>query len=192
LGQANDTPAAKWIIANSMTEAHQNKILVASYSGAYHVDTASVQAQPKSEKVTPIEWAMAENPILQRIRRFERYIEQAAEETLLEEALIYSVIYCESGGNVWAVSSKGAQGLMQLMPGTAKELNVKNSFNAKENIFGGSRYLAKMLARYNDLEKALWAYNAGPSNVDAGIMPDETRKYVQKVMSVYRQLQGVI
>lgn len=100
--------------------------------------------------------------------------------------LINSVIHFESRGNTRAVSPKGAQGLMQLMPGTAAELGVKNSFDTAENVNGGTQYLHDLLVQYDgDLVKALAAYNAGPKAVARyhGVPPyRETRAYVANIV----------
>lgn len=104
----------------------------------------------------------------------------------LDPDLVNSVIKAESGFNVRAVSPKGAQGLMQLMPGTASELGVRNAFDAQANVDGGARYLRELLERYNfDLVKALAAYNAGPQRVEqfGGVPPFyETRAYVRRIV----------
>jgi soluble lytic murein transglycosylase-like protein len=96
------------------------------------------------------------------------------------------VIKAESGFNVHAVSRKGAQGLMQLMPGTASQLGVPNAFDPQANVEGGAKYLRELLERYNfDLVKALAAYNAGPQRVEqfGGVPPYyETRAYVARVV----------
>jgi soluble lytic murein transglycosylase len=103
----------------------------------------------------------------------------------LEEALVKAVIKVESNYRSRVTSKKGAQGLMQLIPETARDLNVVNPFNPSENIRGGSEYLRKMLDLFNnDLELALAAYNAGPGTVKryGGIPPyEETRNYVNRV-----------
>jgi hypothetical protein len=104
----------------------------------------------------------------------------------LDPDLVTSVIKAESGFNVRAVSPKGAQGLMQLMPGTASQLGVPNAFDPAANVEGGAKYLRELLERYNfDLVKALAAYNAGPQRVEqfGGVPPYyETRVYVAKVV----------
>ena len=104
----------------------------------------------------------------------------------LDVELLASVIRAESGGNVRAVSRTGAQGLMQLMPGTATQLGVADSFRPDQNIDGGTAYLNQLLIRYHDnLALALAAYNAGPAAVDRyhGIPPyRETRAYVARII----------
>jgi len=104
----------------------------------------------------------------------------------LDPDLVNSVIKAESGFNVRAVSRKGAQGLMQLMPGTASKLGVPNAFDPQANVEGGTKYLRELLERYNfDLVKALAAYNAGPQRVEqfGGVPPYyETRAYVARVV----------
>ncbi len=104
----------------------------------------------------------------------------------LDVALLASVIRAESGGNVHAISRTGARGLMQLMPATAAQLGVADSFRADQNIDGGTTYLNALLLRYHDnLPLALAAYNAGPAAVDRyhGIPPyRETRAYVARII----------
>jgi soluble lytic murein transglycosylase-like protein len=109
----------------------------------------------------------------------------------LDPDLVNSVIHAESGFNSHAVSRKGAQGLMQLMPDTASRLGVANAFDPQSNVGGGSRYLRELLERYNfDLIKALAAYNAGPKRVEQyrGVPPySETRAYVARIVREYNR-----
>ena len=121
-------------------------------------------------------------------------ISRNCEKYSLEEGLVHAVIKAESNYNPGAVSHKGALGMMQLMPGTARLLNVDNPLDAEENIGGGSRYLRQMLDEFNgNLDFAIAAYNAGPNAVKrhGGIPPyEETRTYVKRVkkyLSNYRQ-----
>ena len=104
----------------------------------------------------------------------------------LDPDLVNSVIRAESGFNVRAVSPKGAQGLMQLMPQTASQLGVQNAFDPQANVEAGTRYLRELLERYNfDLIKALAAYNAGPQRVEqyGGVPPYyETKAYVARIV----------
>jgi soluble lytic murein transglycosylase len=121
--------------------------------------------------------------------RYGQFIKDAAVRYGLDPELITAVIKVESSFNPYAVSEKGAMGLMQLMPETAKEMQVGAPFEAKENIMGGSRYLRKMLNLFEgDLRLGLAAYNAGPNRVlKNGIIPKipETELYVKKVMREY-------
>ena len=121
----------------------------------------------------------------------EQKVQKAAEKYNLPPELINAVIRAESNFEVRAVSSAGAQGLMQLMPATAKELGVKNPFDIEQNVDGGARYLRQMLDRFGgNLRKALAAYNAGPGTVcryDGRVPYPETRQYVQRVLRFSRQ-----
>jgi hypothetical protein len=116
-------------------------------------------------------------------------IHEKASKYNLDPSLVKAVIKTESNWNERAVSRKGAIGLMQLMPSTASDMDVRNPFNPEENIEGGVKYLRYLLERFNgDLTLALAAYNAGPKWVDKfGVVPPitETKQYVKKVLSLY-------
>ena len=113
-------------------------------------------------------------------------IASASAETRVDPDLISSIIRAESGFKVHALSPKGAQGLMQLMPGTASQLGVRDSFDPSANVEAGTRYFNQLLESYhNDMAKALAAYNSGPQRVAQyhGVPPyRETRVYVARVI----------
>jgi soluble lytic murein transglycosylase-like protein len=115
----------------------------------------------------------------------------AGHEHNLDVDLLASVVKAESGGNARAVSRTGARGLMQLMPGTAADLGVADSFKPEQNVRGGSTYLDALLTKYHDnLSLALAAYNAGPAAVDKyhGIPPyHETKAYVARVIHEFNR-----
>lgn len=129
------------------------------------------------------------------LKRFGPEIENAADGAGLDPALILSVVMEESGGDAGARSHRGALGLMQLMPDTARELGVRDATDPAQNLHGGARYLADMLEKFaGRLDVALAAYNAGPGTVarKGNQIPDypETRRYVKRVMERYEQLGG--
>ena len=124
--------------------------------------------------------------------RYSRHIFEAARLTRLEPALIHAVISAESGYNPFARSRKGAVGLMQLMPDTAKRYGVKNRLDPAQSIHGGARYLRDLIRLFNnDLQLAVAAYNAGENAVvrhGNRIPPySETMTYVPRVMSYYKK-----
>ncbi len=125
--------------------------------------------------------------------KYDHYIALAARTHRVSFPLLKAVIKVESNFNPKAVSKKGAQGLMQLMPGTARLLNVYDPFDPWENIMGGAQYLRDMLNRFDGkLSYALAGYNAGPGRVTQynGIPPyRETQNYVKKVMTHYQRLR---
>ncbi len=122
------------------------------------------------------------------------HIEEASQQYGVDPKLIQAVIHVESNFDPQAISPKGAQGLMQLMPQTARELQVLDPFSPRDNIVGGARYLRYLLDLFNqDVSLALAAYNAGPEKVNLyhGVPPYlETRTYVQKVLQIYNRLKN--
>lgn len=126
---------------------------------------------------------------------YDRIILDASIKHKVDPALIHAVIKQESCYSLLAISHAGAEGLMQLMPDTAIRFNVTNSFDAKQNINAGAKYLAWLLNRFNGrVEYALAGYNAGEGRVDQykGIPPfKETQNYVVKVMNNYRMFKGL-
>ena len=121
-------------------------------------------------------------------------IAAAAKEYHLDPSLLRAVIHAESAFKRYAVSDQGAQGLMQLMPGTAADLGVADPFDASQNIRGGADYLAQLLKQFNgDEQLATAAYNAGPQNVQKykGVPPfDETQVYVQRVATLHKRYRA--
>ncbi len=138
---------------------------------------------------TKLQFSKSVNPA-----EYENIIKACADKYGVSTSLIKAVIHAESGYNPNAVSQKGASGLMQLMPGTAKSLKVSNSFDPKDNVEGGVRYLRFLLDTFHgDVSLALAAYNAGLNKVAKfGGMPPytETRTYVSRVLAYMQSYQG--
>ncbi|MFN3202448.1 MAG: lytic transglycosylase domain-containing protein [Bradymonadia bacterium] len=121
-------------------------------------------------------------------------VQQAAEHYQLPEALIWAVMKIESGFNPRAVSNKGAQGLMQLMPGTAGDMGVTDAFDPQQNILGGARYLRILANQFDgDLVLTLSGYHAGGGAVGRNSTPkipyEQTAKYVRAVLNAYYQFK---
>jgi soluble lytic murein transglycosylase-like protein len=141
------------------------------------------QASQKTAKMLPIA-----DP------KIEKVIQDMATRHGVDVNLIKAIIKAESNNNPKAVSSKGAQGLMQLMPPTARNLGVANSLDPAQNVDGGVRYLKQLMALYSgNLELSMAAYNAGPGAVErhGGIPPyRETQQYVKKIGNLYGSLRS--
>ena len=152
--------------------------------GVWHFTNVQTDVQYKLYIKTPRKTASA------FIKEYEGIIRQASRRFGVDVSLVKAVIKAESDFDHRAVSQKGAQGLMQLMPQTSDAMAVGNPFDPEENIFGGTRYLSILLKRFkNDTRLALAAYNSGPDRVEThnGIPPiPETEKFVKKVMKYYQ------
>jgi len=138
-------------------------------------------------------WSYTPRPLDTALRdAYDETIVLAAHKHAVEPALIKAIIHAESHFNAHAISRAGAVGLMQLMPETARSLNVDNSFDAKQNIFGGAKFLQYLHGKFDRLDLVLAAYNAGEGNVRryGGIPPFvETQGYVAKVLELLPRYQ---
>ena len=126
---------------------------------------------------------------------YQDYISKASAQYSVDPYLVAAVIECESNWNSEAESYRGAQGLMQLMPATAGDLGVKDAYDPRENIMGGTKYLSQLMDMFDgDLTKTIAAYNAGPGAVQhyGGVPPyAETQGYVDKVLGYYQEGKGL-
>ncbi|NYF79461.1 lytic transglycosylase domain-containing protein [Granulicella arctica] len=162
------------------------------------VDSASIQrietvpdAPVSSAAPTAIKSTIDSSEAPPTAAEMHEMLARAGEQHHIDADMLASVVKAESGGQVHAVSRTGARGLMQLMPGTAAQLGVADSFRADQNIAGGTAYLDQLLTRYHDnVALALAAYNAGPGAVDRwhGVPPyRETRAYVARVIREFNR-----
>jgi soluble lytic murein transglycosylase-like protein len=171
--------------------------LYMSASGENFVDvptdqiTAIEKLEPEEEALLTPPAPVTAPPALQNKKTLHEIVQEVARRHNIDADFLESVIAAESGGNTRAVSRKGAQGLMQLMPDTASKLGVKNSFDPEANVEAGTRYLLDLLALYhNDVAKALAAYNAGPLRIQQyhGVPPyRETRAYVRRIINDFNR-----
>ncbi|WP_336937512.1 lytic transglycosylase domain-containing protein [Acinetobacter modestus] len=161
-----------------------------------HLKVIKATYYPDSNIHSYSNWGSSEASVLPSYSRnknaFDQMIRQAAQQHGVSEGLIKAVMHTESGFNINARSPVGAQGLMQLMPATARRFNVSNAYDPQQNIFGGARYLSWLLKRFNgNTQLAIAAYNAGEGNIDkyGGIPPfRETQDYVRRVTSRFQNL----
>jgi soluble lytic murein transglycosylase-like protein len=180
------------ILNNGFTIRHERREVMGDVTRLYtntkdgsFVDVPTSEIVSFEKDLTPAP-ASATAPASENSQPLPDLVNEISGRHHLDPDLINSVIHAESNFNSHAVSRKGAQGLMQLMPQTASQLGVQNSFDANSNVEGGTKYLRELLERYNfDLIKALAAYNAGPQRVDRyrGVPPyDETHAYVARII----------
>ncbi len=178
------------VLSNGFTIRHERREVLGTVTRLYvnskdssFVDVPTSDIVNFEKDLTP---APAIAPIAANSQPLPDLVNDISGRHHLDPDLINSVIHAESNFNPHAVSRKGAQGLMQLMPQTASQLGVQNSFDASANVEGGTRYLRELLERYNfDLVKALAAYNAGPQRVEQyrGVPPYyETHAYVARII----------
>ena len=195
------------VLSNGFTIRHEHRQVMGEMTRLYFsaddssftdVPTAQITGLEKDLTLPvppPASASTPSNPIDSNSARpamdLSEVVNSASATYHLDPDLVNSVIHAESGFNSHAVSSKGARGLMQLMPSTANDLGVKDSFDPEANVGGGSRYLRELLERYDfDLVKALAAYNAGPQRVEQynGVPPfHETRAYVARIVHEYNR-----
>lgn len=151
----------------------------------FEKESSPPPVRAESQPVQPLPVRPELQPALTR-DGLNQLVNGAGERHQIDPDFINSVIRAESGFHQNAVSKKGAQGLMQLMPGTASKLGVTNTFDPNANVEGGTKYLRELLEKYNyDVPKALAAYNAGPKRVDQyhGVPPySETQAYVARII----------
>lgn len=149
-----------------------------------------IEVQKNTQEIGPVK---PSNQSLNRLGKYEDIINQASETYGVDKNIIKSVILAESSAKENAVSSANAKGLMQIIDSTAKYLGIKNVFDPKENIMGGTKYLSELLRKYDgNLKFALAGYNAGPGNVDKynGIPPfNETQTYVKRVIGYLKNFE---
>ncbi len=158
-------------------------------NGAYHVLFTYISSCYACNVHSRINWKTT--PL--NLSAYRSQIASAARRYGLDPALLRAVIHAESAFNPNALSDKGAQGLMQLMPGTASDLGVSNPFDAAQNIRGGAAYLSQLLKQFGgNVKQATAAYNAGPQNVQKyhGVPPfAETRVYVNRVATLKQRYE---
>ena len=194
------------ILRNGNSIRHERREVVGNVTRLYLSDTASGYIEIPSDQIERFEKDTAPPPSSTNLQPrtlqpaplrpqtvpnlsrdgLNQVVAGAGERHQIDPDFINSVIRAESGFHQNAVSKKGAQGLMQLMPGTASQLGVKNTFDPNANVEGGTKYLRELLEKYNyDVPKALAAYNAGTKRVDQyhGIPPYyETQAYIARII----------
>ncbi|WP_218950453.1 MULTISPECIES: lytic transglycosylase domain-containing protein [Acinetobacter] len=199
LGTASIMPLATTTHAGQIymyKDSNGSTLLTNRKSADRSLTKVKVTYYPDSNIHSYRNWGNSEASVLPSYSRnknaFDHIIQQAAQQHGVSEGLIKAVMHTESGFNVNARSPVGAQGLMQLMPATARRFNVSNAYDPHENIMAGAKYLAWLLKRFNgNTTLALAGYNAGEGNIAkyGGVPPfRETQDYVRRVTSRYSNL----
>jgi Transglycosylase SLT domain len=189
------------ILRNGNSIRHEHRQVIGAITRLYLGDTASGYIEIPTDQIERFEKDTAPDPAPAKVPattaalqsqasvapvNLNEVVNGAGERHQIDPDFINSVIRAESGGNSRAVSKKGAQGLMQLMPQTASQLGVANAFDPNANVEGGTKYLRELLEKYNfDVVKTLAAYNAGPKRVDQyhGAPPYyETQAYISRII----------
>src|SRR5919108_2022991 len=176
------------ILRNGFSIHHERREVLGAVTRLYVVADNSSYVDVSTDQIDHFEKDFSLPPATkpESPKSLDEIINTISDRHHLDPDLINSVIHAESAFNPRAVSPKGAQGLMQLMPGTASQLGVRNAFDPHDNVEGGTTYLRQLLEQNNfDLIKALAAYNAGPHRVQRyrGIPPYyETRAYVARIV----------
>jgi soluble lytic murein transglycosylase-like protein len=177
---------AKRILAEVESSAGRRRMAIRRIAD-YRESFEALSTQALSTRLEPVARQASKGSA-----HYDRLIQNTADSFDVDPALVKAVVAAESNFESRAVSHVGAQGLMQLMPSTARAMGVRRPFAPSENIRGGVRYLRSLLDRFEELDLALAAYNAGPEAVKrhGGIPPyPETEAYVTKVLSHYRRYQ---
>ncbi len=181
------------VLHNGFSIRHERRTTVGDVTRLYtgsdatsYIDVPTSAIDHFETDSTPLPTLLEPVPPPPSPMSIDQIVAQASDTHKIDRDFINSVIKAESGFNIRAVSLKGAQGLMQLMPATTSNLGITNPFDPKANVEGGTRYLRFLLEKYNyDVVKALAAYNAGPERVDRyhGVPPYyETRAYVARIV----------
>lgn len=181
--------------AEQALDATHTRLFLSSAPGSSYVDIPTAEIASVDEAPAPAPSATEQKtPAAQP--DIPTLLSSAGSSHNIDVELLASIVHAESGGRAHAVSRTGAQGLMQLMPATARDLGVQDSFEPGQNIRGGSAFLDALLTRYHDnLALTLAAYNAGPGAVDRfhGIPPyPETRAYVVRVMTEFKRRRAAL
>ena len=186
IGQITGAPVDMPGIPGSQDDSSSFASMVQAALDAQNADPAAAQGASPA--------VAASAPAMVPPEQIDKLVSANASAMNVDPALVKAIIANESGFNANATSNVGAQGLMQLMPGTASGLGVTNSYDPAQNVWGGTKYIKGLLDRFNgDTRLAIAAYNAGPGAVEkySGVPPyAETQNYVQNVLASYEKYRS--